>query len=414
MQGYDAMSLSVMFGRSDVMRWLHHSVDVFKNISDERRAELIMLAVANTRCACLSEFVKPRTEGGFGWSLDIRHRNGKTPVSLAVDMKSRYMLVRLVLPKEDNGFGLAIDEASLRKFEQETYHSTPEDNNASYQRQGLSRTSSYVDLSGLDYVPTGTLATTRRTCVRLFSEKNNPQDRLVVKSCAVEIQCDSGSWKIFSLAEKKSREAAFMALLYPGQGPFLVAHFIENNKYHSRTIFKYKEGIHPIELAKTLTSEMECAHMVMAISLELRRIHGHRVVHRDIRSRNILVKKTKDMAESEEVFIVYFIDMENAGYVGERVGSFTKTAKYLAPETFKVNNSSSIVDYPQDIFSLAYLLRDVVCQFEKTLPCIVKFILLGLSPDPNCRPKLDDFITELARDIEESMLTRPKRHAYGC
>lgn len=426
--GNDALRVAIIHSRHEVMLWLLQHIECYRHISDERRVELILFAVANHSYSCLSTFTASTEKGGLGWSLDdVCDQHGRTPMKVAVAAKSREMVLQLVLPKDQGGYGINIDEESLRQLEEDTYHCTPEANHAKYIRQQLTRSPSFFDWSDAGavdtdkYYPVREFSKRTHCKVRLFAQNDESQKRFIVKTSRQQTPAEHAGWMILDAAERKSREAMFANLLYPAEGPNWVAHFVDSDthSYDSRTILSYVEGDHPDAVSKRLSSPVEVAHMLLAITLEMNRIHNLQVVHRDVRVSNIIVRKLNAAVRSARDFSVHFIDVEYAAYAGQQIMTYMQTENdihYLAPETLSAVSRAFVADYSQDIFSLAYAMQQIVYATEPNFTSIQSFIDLALSSDPAKRPSLINFISELEREIEEVTQTQTKKRnlSLGC
>ena len=306
--GNDAFRIAVIYGRIDVMQWLSQSQAEFKNIDDEERINIILHAVMNNRENVLEEFVKPREDGGFGWDLNVKHKNGFTPVSMALRERNNNLLLRLVASNREGGFGLQLEKSVLRKLKDHPAYAMYSGIAAPrYRRNKPGKRYSSVTLvaqeseSGIPdietYMPEKFIGKGAYGSVRLFASQNTPSKKLVVKQSMMTSADEKLSgYSIFVDAHEANHELDFLKRAYPDDGPYKLKHYVINGGagYDYRMVMPFVPGKTIDKTVLEARSPAECAQLLLAIAIEMQRIHELGIVHGDARPGNIIIDTQKE------------------------------------------------------------------------------------------------------------------------
>ena len=71
--------------------------------------ECVLWAVGSGQIEILSELIKPKNQEGFGFSIDVRDKNGTGAVLMAIVHGKVDMLKKLIQPVSEGGFGLSLN-----------------------------------------------------------------------------------------------------------------------------------------------------------------------------------------------------------------------------------------------------------------------------------------------------------------
>lgn len=214
--------------------------------------------------------------------------------------------------------------------------------------------------------------------------------------------------------KKINNELHYMMLAYPEDGPYALFHFSDPTSdeeyprhYSYRLLEPFYEGMTLSQFIQKNNDACIIAGVILKIAQELQRIHDKKIIHGDISRRNIIIRPDGS---------IRFIDFYFA-YSPDNEATTTTLPKnttcYFARE--RINTTKCKAHYSQDVFSLAYMINEVlydaykdiaeVLDFYNKYPQISEFIYRGLSHEPKQRSSIPDFINKLG---DLSVLERVK------
>lgn len=417
--GNDAFRLAAIYGRIDVMHWLHANIKIFNNIPAEERTNIILHAVINDRVEVLMELAKPAINGGFGWNLNVRHANGFTPVKMAIKDKNQMLLEQLLASVEQGGFGLNIEKQDIRRLHHHKEFSLCSGQMVPrYYRSKPGRKTSFfklVDDTGASdridtYEPARKIGKGMYGFVRLFASTSDTSKKLVVKQECERRRKDvlSGS-HVYVAADDAFNELNFLQRAYPNEGPYKLQHYVVNDGagYDYRMIMPFVPGKEFAQAMLSTRSAEEAAMLLLAIATELQRIHDLGFVHGDARPRNILTDIIRD-DNGAATFHVHFIDFYNARLIGSpaRIYKDQLNAQRddIPPEQRDSSEIKLTLAHPsQDVYTMGFYIECAVHDFRKELrphfPSIIEFCKTCTKVNPDERPTLNDFICDLEKDL---------------
>lgn len=382
-------------------------------MSEADRTAIILVAVAGNHRECLRAFVSPQKKGGLGWSLDVRNDQGETPVIVAAKHQNRALVAELLFPVEANGFGLEFDKKGLRMLYQHTGMFPYSD--MRYRRTKLTKADrqySFIEYQGQRFVRNGELGSGAFSVVSRFTSESDANQHIAVKQPHEKRKKHSSSLDVLVNADYPNREITFFHELYPHLGPCRLQHYIDTEArvYDFREIMPVIQGVTCDELHKTIQTTVDLMRLILAIAMEVDRIHGKGIVHGDIKKDNIIIDTVRAANGEIDKFVVILVDFETAGYIGARVDAFTSVSPHSAPDRQVTVNPNPVATTAQDVYSVAHLVGQVwqliKARVDQTaaselydFASVIAFARQGIHSNPDERPGLGTFITLLKEEI---------------
>ena len=241
--------------------------------------------------------------------------------------------------------------------------------------------------------------------------------RLFRNSLGEEIAVKSPNKGVVNASEKKQkilkdqllREANFNQYAYPEKtyGTFQFNTVLNNDRIYShRYIMPYIKGETAEVFISKIRSQIELAETILAIALELQRIHDLKIIHGDVKRNNIMIRLDNNK------IIVRFIDFGFSYFTTEpKATTFVSDPKlpgYIAPERLCDLSVELKPNVNQDVYSFGFDLN-VLLQYHptqkqllQTFPSIKSFILAAQNINPLDRPSLDMFCKQLSEEIRQN------------
>ncbi len=426
--GNDAFRSAVAFRRLDVVKWLAAEVPQFINISPERRIEIILLAITNNNDKCLELFSKAVADGGFGWDLNVKHKNGYTPVRMALQSENNWLAIKLVAGRNEGGYGLPLQKSDFRKIlSKQQFPMFPRDvylylrkkpdkpNKPGRKISSVALTNSKTGKLET-YEPVRQLGMGGHGKVRLFASATDNSRLIAIKQCRLDNQPALSGYGIVDTATTAKRELEFMHRMYPEQQPYFIKHYLNHDgKYDYRMVMPYLAGEDIMYLIFNITSANDLAKLLLAVAEEIQRMHELDIVHGDIKMANILVDAQLGNDIATAVFKVKIIDYGSSQTAGEAVELFNDKRDYLAPERYTKTNEEIYANTNQDVYSFAVLVTQALKIFEiknpkqkelltKKHPSLGKFSVNGINSIPENRTNLRDFIQTLKSELHDQLI----------
>ncbi len=429
---FDAVYVATYLMRADILCWLHHYADMYHQATHDQRTDIIFFAIDSESMDCLRALQKPVNKGGFGWDLNVKSSDGHTPLSIARRSGNDDVLIELLKPIELGGFGLPLDEAMLSYMWRANPDVIQPDSRARYQREqrGLQRSLSFMlkadDLNQkVDrYEPVKNLGKGTYGDARLFACTSKPEKYLCVKKPSPAVRAINNSFELFLSANNMNKELLMMKTAYPDDR-YQIQYFFDeaSQKFDYRFMMPFIEGDDYQVTILSMTNIDELPHWILAITLELQRIHETGTIHLDIKPENILCKKIFNKKTRDFTYQVTFIDFGFANFINRDVPIFNQTADWMAPEVFDRSNGIALAQTSMDVYSLAYLTQQAVThcsitfipeyeRWKERFVCISEFIENGMKVNPQERPSLGSFIEGL-RKVMKGDLVETNRPVMG-
>jgi hypothetical protein len=382
-------------------------------MSEADRIAIILAAVAGNRRECLRAFVSPQKKGGLGWGLDVENDQGETPLIVAAKHQNRALMAELIIPVEENGFGLELDKKAIRMLYQRNGMFPYSD--MRYRRTKLTkadRQHSFIEYQGQRFVRNGQLGAGAFSVVSRFTSESDANQHIAVKQPQDKRKISSSPLKVLLDADYPNREISFFQILYPHLSPCRLQHYIDTEAriYDFREIMPVIQGVTCEALHQTIQTTVDLMKLILAIAMEVDRIHGMGIVHGDIKKDNIIIDAVKAVDGEIDGFVVILVDFETAGYIGARVDAFTSLSPHCAPDRQVSVNPNPVATTAQDVFSVAHLIGQVWQLFKARVDqttaselydfaSVMAFAQQGLHINPDERPELGTFITLLKEEI---------------
>lgn len=194
-------------------------------------------------------------------------------------------------------------------------------------------------------------------------------------------------------------ELSFLRRVYPQHSFF---GFIDRQSSQSRLTMPCFKGEFFESVCNRLTSDTKLAQLIHAMALAIHQVHKTGIIHGDITNFNLLVH------EEEGQWIVQLIDFGisysiNTGYIS---GFDVENNRDRYPPEL-IGAHIRIKPHPrQDVYMLGALLKlgirsvNIENKITQAFPLIMTFIERALSIDPEKRPSLEDFCTDLANALD--------------
>lgn len=235
--------------------------------------------------------------------------------------------------------------------------------------------------------------------VRRF--QNQEGKEIAVKSSRVELGTSNRASKNFHynlLNEAKFNREAYHEDAF--SKTFEFEDKINNIYYYSsRHVLPYVKGEDSGAFISKITNYLELAEVILDIVTELDRIHSIGIIHGDVHPGNIIINKLAD------TFNIRFIDFGFAYYLWSAYANSylegRNGRKWYAPELYNNQNYSVKPNRNQDVYALGMLFIKCLDKHSEThkllqaFPLIGTFIRESISVEPNKRPKLLNFSTQL-------------------
>ncbi len=392
----------------------HQLEQVMLGLGKERRIELILRAVAAGRLDILCKLREPIEEGGYGWSLDVKALDGRTPVSVAASLEGRDILLHLLTPVASDGFGLSLDKVALDVLLGHSALNMRAVPGVMYRKKKLTRQHSFIEytdpLTGAAeiYTHDSELGKGSFGSVRLFRCVNQPEKKVVLKQLHLNEDMSVSGVHMLNSVSQCGKEMLYMQMAYPDLKPFRYKHSIHRatRQLSSLFVMPFIPGLRLHEVIKDAHRPEHFFHLLFSVAKELQRIHALDIVHGDVKIFNIMVADLPGQGDVVPNYNVRFVDFGFACMVGRVKLPFVTHVIYQAPELFRANTTLPVAEFSQDVYSFGCIVyyaytvaRDKFPQIKEQYPGLIQYLKdfanRASSGDSVARPPLAEFISNL-------------------
>lgn len=152
----------------------------------------------------------------------------------------------------------------------------------------------------------------------------------------------------------------------------------------------------------------ECLGWAEDVARALQHVHGHGLVHRDVKPQNIVIGPAGNAVLIDFGFVR---DERSDDLVLTRTGQALGTSAYMAPE--RIRNDGKPVDGQADVFALGVVLFEILCGQSPFARATAHETEESICQD--VLPHLRGLRRDIPRDVQavaETALARPRAHRY--
>lgn len=246
--------------------------------------------------------------------------------------------------------------------------------------------------------------------VRLFRSVKG--DKIAVKSLKIN-RAPISEEENHILIEALDREAQFNKRAYPDDDLsqiFNINHGITGNQaYINRYVMPYAQGERAFSLIPRIGSRTLLANITLTIAQEIQRVHERGIIHGDLNSANIIIKRCENNTLS-----IRLIDFGCASHVSESSATLWNKScrgRWFAPELCNDGEKKIRPHTTQDIYAFGYFIDNILNEIPlslrqetmKLFPSIQTFIIEAQNINPRKRPSLVSFCEQLSRELTPTL-----------
>jgi len=254
--------------------------------------------------------------------------------------------------------------------------------------------------------PSETIAITGQNSVRLF--KNSLDEIIAVKAPVNSIKraLFRNNKKFFNECDDEEKSVAnelrLLKQAYPEEKPcYLISGLcaVKPAEWTYRIVMPYIYGCTLDQCVTDMDTSSSFLMLILAVAIELDRIHEQDVIHGDVYFNNALAKRNETSGE----YAVHFIDFGSAYSKDATTATITdckKSAIRWAPERRSPDIDELKPDISQDVYSFGFMISklfELLPESVDTEPLIFLLLLADIAQatDPDKRPDLSKFIIQI-------------------
>ncbi|HTM62928.1 MAG TPA: ankyrin repeat domain-containing protein [Gammaproteobacteria bacterium] len=396
-EGDGPVSMAIWKGHIDLLHVLIEKYGLQFNLETmDYNLHPVMWAVVVDQPQMLLELIKPKAEGGFGLSPNVRTDFDYGLDRIATAMDSRKVLAILFKPRDQGGLGMSLDSSTFKMHHPEHKHHDRDIVYYNSEKDSIIVLNTQTGAAEI-YTEWGIIG---KGGYGVIHEYQCGVKRLVLKELHSKWVKIDDEYAHRVMLKDLEHEFKLLALIYPENGPYVLQQFNGNGKsnglFSYRMIMPYIPGGYFDIMLNDLADSYDKACLLLRILEELQRIHDHGYIHGDIRKGNILIEKVQNGAVKD--YKVRFIDFNFATRIGKPVSYFLHNREEIPPEA-KLFDVAAQPSY--DIYMLSWWLSQLNYKpgLSKKFPSICRLIQNGIKNNPSLRPELPEIIKALRADI---------------